>query len=198
MKKKSIEFTPIQIEALENGATMFVVPICIPDGMKLDFIDYDIDDYCGWFIDKRDNSTAQVKFPIDKGDKDIYVKEEFLEVTYPSGKVYSIIYKGDNNEHFKDEIYQSASKMTKEQSRYSLSECIDVRVVRVRDITAKESWRIVGDIIPKEFLFNNGLMFYKYYNTQLEEQNINRTYDDNDYIFLIEVKTNVPCGTIGE
>ena len=29
-------------------------------------------------------------------------------------------------------------------------------------------------------------MFDDWYNQQLKEQNINRTYEDNDYVFLVE------------
>ena len=30
--------------------------------------------------------------------------------------------------------------------------------------------------------------FIYHYNKQIQEQNINRTYEDNDYVFLVEFK----------
>ena len=80
-----------------------------------------------------------------------------------------------------------ASQMTKEQSRYSFSECIDVRVVRANDITLEQMEFIlgkkvmVGDATPYMVEY-----FYETYNQQMQEQNINRSYEDNDYVFLIE------------
>ena len=66
--------------------------------------------------------------------------------------------------------------MTKEQSRYSFNECIDIKVVRVQEINIKD--------IPK--IQTEMWMFDDWYIQQMKEQNINRTYEDNDYVFLVE------------
>ena len=60
---------------------------------------------------------------------------------------------------------------------YSFSECIGIRVVRVKDITYEQ----ISDI-----KIDCSITFEDFYNQQLKEQNINRTYEDNDYVFLVE------------
>ena len=66
-----------------------------------------------------------------------------------------------------------------ENTQYSFSECINVRVVRVKDITYEQ----ISDI-----QIDCSITFEDFYNQQLKEQNINRTYEDNDYVFLVEFK----------
>ena len=169
---KSIILTPTQIKALESGATMFIISI-----NKLQQKDI----YNKFFI----NNFS----PIQKGDKDIFVQEEFAT---DSVIKEHILYESnfDNKQTFEEycehtgAIPTSACKMTKEQSRYSFSECIDVRVVRVKDIKIVDISRLLGD----EFYDNFGRTIDKFYNKQMQELNINRTYEDNDYVFLIEFK----------
>lgn len=160
---KSIELTPIQIKALQSGATMFIISI-----NKLQQKDIDNKFFINNFS------------PIQKNDKDIFVKEKFncigdCNFGIPCQNC------GSNGQGIG--IFQ-ASQMTKEQSRFSFSECIDVRVVRVRDIKIVDISKLLGD----EFYDNFGRTIDKFYNQQMQEQNINKTYEDNDYIFLVEFK----------
>lgn len=184
---RSLELTPSQIKAYENGATMFIVPF-------------------NW--EYKNNSDYMKKLieahaPIKKGDKDIFIKEEFADFgeCKEDESWIRLAYKSDYAEYknIKELLekginWQPASKMTKEQSRYAISECIDVRVVRVQDIENDK----IYDIFPKiadDYECDNGehennvfKWFENEHNTQLKEANINRTYEDNDYVFLIEVK----------
>ena len=205
---KSIELTPIQIKAKEAGATMFLFTID-NENISIDSRNPDVflsaykfecsyckgkDSQCTdcygkgyrWDLDCESKEELIAKYsPIQKGDKDIFVQEEFWQyendILYKSNSDSDeeMLLNGDY-EPTSSFIWSNASQMTKEQSRYSFNECIDVRVIRIQDITIKdisklmweEDW-IVGAI---EYL----------YNQQLKEQNINRTYEDNDYVFLVE------------
>jgi hypothetical protein len=176
---KGIELTQSQIKAYENGATMFLFPITtgteylkrwdnnttISNKMIQDFI--------------RDCS------PIKKGDKDIFVKEDFRINGY-----IDIEYFADYSEKEKSAYNHQrklASQMTKKQSRYFFSECIDVRVVRVQKVSFGECTCLLGGtnhnlVIPTIEIASN------FYNQQMQEQGINRTYEDNDYVFLVEFR----------
>ena len=57
----------------------------------------------------------------------------------------------------------------------------DVRVVRVKDIDFKEHYKVISPLGGSPALS-------RLYNQQMKEQGINRTYEDNDYIFLVEFK----------
>lgn len=78
--------------------------------------------------------------------------------------------------------------MTKEQSRYSFSECIDVRVVRVQDIVYEDKLNICQKFTYVKNAFWRTKYFKDFYNQQLKEQNINRTCENNDCVFLVEFK----------
>jgi len=112
------------------------------------------------------------------------------------GKLKCLGYHKEESEAKK--AYENAKKEYHiiEQSRFTISECIDVRVVRVQDI-ANTMKIIMFDTIDYVDLatsladlvkYRHYEEFKKYYNNQLKEQNINRTYEDNDYILLLEVK----------
>lgn len=150
---KGIELTQSQIKAYENGATMFIFPIS---------------DEAKALLKKEDWIYADS--PIQKGDKDIFIQEEFTcsmsNILYKSKQVLS-----DRFFYNNCIVWQPASQMTKEQSRYSFSECIGVKVIRVQDI----EWV-------------TGFHFPEFYNKCMEERNINRTYEDNDYVFSVEFK----------
>jgi len=162
---KGIELTQSQIKSYENGATMFMFPLNNCN------ILHSIDE-----------------FPIQKGDKDIYIKEEFgvsINGTTAYLKDYT---KVDQRVIANLIVWKPASQMTKEQSRYTIKECIDVGIVRVQDISIDEMVYMGQD--NKSILEEHNVVWHwikEYYNNQLKEQNINRTYEDNDYIFLCEV-----------
>ena len=158
---KAIELTQTQIKAYENGSTIFL--FTIDTKLKMSEI--------GLIKDLIQFS------PVQKGDKDIFVQEEFncvgdCNFGMPCQNCGS---NGQGIGIFK------ASQMTKEQSRYSFNECIDVRVVRVQDIEYKDLCKMR---LLKKAYWQQDIQFA--YNQQLKEQNINRTYEDNDYVFLVE------------
>jgi len=142
---KSIEVTQAQIKAYENGATMFIFPIdteipsgYIPQGMsRKENKPYQ---YNMWNGDLKD--VIFLDMPIQKGDKDIILYET-KELDF------------ENYDH------ESSFKL------YKISECIDVKVVRVGEL-------LISDIdkLRMEDDFVNG----------------NFPYQNKDYIFLIEIK----------
>lgn len=195
---KSIELTPSQIKALENGATMFMFPIVQKDKDEDEYLIKIIGNNMHGIIEKNKRvykfkqpikDFIKHKFHIQKGDKNIFVKEKFVEC---GDKIYRV------GEHslFDNDDYTNASEMTKEQSRYSFSECIDVKVVKPQDdITPKEMEKIIGsnyinsgNSICIEDLNILLADFKNFYNQQMQELNLNKTYKNNDYVFLIEFK----------
>ena len=202
---KPIELTQSQIKAKEAGATMFLFTID-NENISIDSRNPDVflsaykfecsyckgkDSQCTdcygkgyrWDLDCESKEEFILKYsPIKKGDKDIFIQEYAYQTDI--GKMYYNVRSEAGSYYIpkKNGTLIVASQMTKEQSRYSFSECIDVRVIRIQDITIKdisklmweEDW-IVGAI---EYL----------YNQQMQEQKINRTYKDNDYVFLVEFK----------
>lgn len=211
---KGIELTQSQIKAYESGATMFLFPIKFNDSgsySKLDFYATlsnnpsatDCENYgmgrgcdcdcpvlnrgeCELQFNENSNLLIEILSPIQKGDKNIFVQEEFVKCKQCGCIMYNFNYYEDSNcpkcneDFITEKAFYSSNQMTKEQSRYSFSECIDVRVVRVQDIPFKDYPKL-GFILLK-------LSFEEFYNQQLKEQNINRTYKDNDYVFLPEFK----------
>ena len=170
---KSIELTQSQIKALQSGATMFLFPIS----------DYDLN---------RINKGYSIgdSITINKGDKDIFVKEEFQLNGYD---FLNVIYKNTCLNIPTPFKWIPASQMTKEQSRYSFSECIDVRIVKVQDWIKYLDTKNKKAIESFTFHVSNEPIsqkrrraFESLYNQQMKEQNINRTYEDNDYVFLVE------------
>jgi ribosomal protein L23 len=190
---KSIELTASQIKARENGATMFLVAIA-----------QDKQEICRCAKDK--DEFIRNYSPLQKGDKDVWIKEEFIESPVLTTKSEYHEYGLETSSCLGNYVnWKPASQMTKEQSRYSFKEILDVRVVRVQDICAfdfffgycsfEESngvggFNILYNINGDEYDESTICDFYEeYYNQQMQEQNINRTYEDNDYTFLVETKS---------
>ncbi len=166
------------------------------------------DSLCSFYIERFINEY--VDFTVFAGNKDIFVKEEFYKKdvtpTYPypiedDEYEYVQAYKADYNEEdiylncmfpkddekVKDIKWRPSSQMTKEQSRYTLKEILDVKIVKVQEIKIKEFANIINTkspVIYSEFIIDAK----HHYNTVLKEQNINRTFNDNDYVFLVEIK----------
>lgn len=195
---KSIELTQSQIKAYENGATCFMFPINEDINYQIRSVSSDSVRFGRGLINNITlDSFIKSHFSILKGDKDIFIKEEFVGCD-------NIFYRAkDENGMNLDECWHPALQMTKEQSRYSLSECIDVRVVRTKEIAEKgyfDGADIKEDILKKLGLdwigyFNRETyeeigcdLFINMYNNQMQEQNINRTYEDNDYVCLCEFR----------
>lgn len=210
---KSIELTQSQIKALQSGATMFLFTID-NENISIDSRNPDVflsaykfecsyckgkDSQCtdcygkgySWDLDCESKEEFIAKYsPIQKGDKDIFVQEEFWQyendILYKSNSDSDeeMLLNGDY-EPTSSFIWSNASQMTKEQSRYSFSECIDAKAIRVKDIARKyEMLNIIGVSLSGDIYSE----FINFYNQQMKEQNINRTYKDNDYVFLVEFK----------
>lgn len=174
---KAVELTQSQIKALEGGASMLILPIVgisIKNYKVLDVKSF-IYDWC--LLQKGDKFFIQEEFML-YGNQ-IVSKEIYhtcgLETSSCVGNVY---------------LWEPASQMTYEQSRFKDLECVDVRVVKVQNIEYKTSFKIRG--IKKSTFWsdceNEIGMLEDFYNRQMQEQNINRTYEDNDYVFLVEFK----------
>lgn len=182
---KSIELTQSQIKALQSGATMFIFPIKLQGFTMFERNEFKeiTCENCGhimyaiysYICPNCEGSMCYKNFPLRKGDKDIFVQEEFRFNEYGDYE-YKTGFNTKVTSHLNINQWQKASKMTKEQSRYSFNECIDIRVVRAQEINIKD--------IPK--IQTEMWMFDDWYNQQMKEQNINRTYEDNDYVFLVE------------
>lgn len=215
---KSIELTQSQIKAKEAGATMFLFTID-NENISIDSRNPDVflsaykfecsyckgkDSQCTdcygkgyrWDLDCESKEEFIAKYsPIQKGDKGIFVQEEFWQyendILYKSNSDSDeeMLLNGDY-EPTSSFIWSNASQMTKEQSRYSFNECIDAKAIRVKDITIESKIKIIGHINTNMELnkdaYNENFIYH--YNQQMQEQKINRTYKDNDYVFLVEFK----------
>ena len=212
---KGIELTQSQIKALQSGATMFLLPIDInkisinlneENGLYFNSAYKFECSYCKgkdsqctdcygkgyiWDLDCESKEEFIAKYsPINKGDKDIFVKEEFQLNGYD---FWNVIYKNTCLNIPTPFKWIPASQMTKKQSRYSFNECIDVKVVRVQgwmkylDTKNKKAIESFTFHVSNEPISQKRRRaFESFYNQQMKEQNINRTYEDNDYVFLVE------------
>ena len=104
--------------------------------------------------------------PIQKGDK-FFVQEEWMT--------------GIQDDAFNTKLgWTHKGNLAKIQGTVE-----DVSVVKVKDI----DFKYVEKIIDKRLdLLKRLQYFVSFYNQQMKEQGINRTYEDNDYIFLVEFK----------
>lgn len=166
---KGIEFTQSQIKALENGATLFIFAIHNQELYR-----------CAKYKEEFIKNYS----PIQKGEK-FFVQEEFVYHFDPMTQICGdIYYKAEEPDIMS--VWKQASQMPYEHSRFKDLECVDVRVVRVHDIDlAKNLHKLKFEL---EATGGLSYSFQKTYNQQMEEQNINRTYEDNDYVFLVEIK----------
>lgn len=178
---KSIQLTQSQIEAYENGGSMLLFPIIV----KIERLnsETDVTFYCEEenrfkFLNKRE--FIKMYSPLQKGDKEVWVKEDLVLCKQCGEMIYQFNYHKNpkcpkcGESFITEKAFQSASQMTKEQSRYSIKEVIDVRVVKMGELTYEqlEEFNIGLDMNEKildKRLFNNGLT-------------------RNDYIFLVEIK----------
>lgn len=101
---KGIELTQSQIKAYENGAIKFLFSIDILDAEAKDVFKLTDDEFIKNYA------------PIQKGDKDIYIKVEHT----------------CNNFDMQEDVENKSCKGC--YPEYSFSECIDVKVIKVQDI----------------------------------------------------------------
>ena len=179
---KSIELTQSQLTAKQNGATMFLFPI------KDIHNDYEFQGYSSgedgiWnvtFWNEKTENLIIKTLPIQIGDKDIFIKESFH--CDKNGIVY---YKDDFE--FNQYLTNDPSRMTREQSRYSFDECVNVRVLRVQEIFGNDKANIIGKTEKLGYILDD---FSEWYYNYMKELKIKRTYNHNDYVFLVEFKVN--------
>lgn len=199
-----IELTQSQIKAYESGATMFLFPISIEIPKDYQYQGLSSKEDNIWranFWNDKLKDIIFIDLPIQKGEKEIFVQENFKVTNHSKDH---IIYENEMSEYFtKQNIFEDASKMIKEHSRYSFSECIDIKIIQPKQIAYKGYFD--GAELKEQILKALGLkwigyfnresyeeigcqLFIDMYNQQMKEQNTNKTYDDNDYIFLVEFK----------
>ena len=164
---KSIELPQLTIKALQDGASIMIVP-CKVECMALKG-----DIPCALTLEQK--AVPLIEFaPLQPQDKDVFVKEEFQDNGYTG-----LIYKTDiAQDCFLDKDWQSASEMTKEQSRFSI-DVEDARVVRVQDIEYYDGFGISCPCLSEFLIWFNKLM---------EEYNEGVKYEDNPYVFLYDAK----------
>lgn len=201
---KSIQLTQQQIKAYENRASVFMFPIII----KIERLnsETDVTFYCEEenrfkFLNKRE--FIKMYSPLQIGDKNVWTKEDLVLCKQCGEMIYQFNYHKNpkcpkcGESFITEKAFQPASQMTKEQSRYTLKEILNVNIVRVQDLKLFELLEITRKPIvlaksigfcDKQHIKFKEKYFIDFYNQQLKEQNINSTYQDNDYIFLAEIK----------
>ncbi len=158
-----IELTKLQIENLKNGASKFIIPISDYDLNRIK-LGYSIGD----------------SLPIYHTDKNkfFFIQEDF----YQNENIY---YKVDGwGDHL---LYQNASEMKEEQSRFNFKTCIDAKIIKIQDLTYLDFCLLipyVSDTVYFDYL-------EVYYNNLMEELKLKRNYKDNDYILLIHFYKDV-------
>jgi hypothetical protein len=203
---KSIELPQATIQALKDGATSIIVPMGNMskglerrEALSKHFV---YKEYFDEFISAHS--------PLQAGDKDVFVKEEFMcinseyfykeEYTQGNYKVEPSFNVWDSLENAIDK-HQPSSQMTKEQSRFNI-DIEDVRIVRVQDIdfdTKQDIFpyqRIIQCYDEEQFAnddfidkFNNLIQEYedKHF-TETGERISLGNYEDNPYVFLYDAK----------
>ena len=140
MNDKSIELIkPIL------GATMIILPIDEKIMENCNFNKNCVDDSNKSIVAERISYDEFVKIysSLQVGDKDVFIKEEFLSINgeiYTKDTISEIIDIKISRDRLR---WLESSEMTKEQSRYTIDEVLNVRVVRVQDITWKEITQIM-------------------------------------------------------
>ena len=214
-----IHLTKTQLENIENKS-MLILPIdktkifnSVANWCKK----HSVSPYDSYWYNKALIFTL---CPVQKGDKDIWIAEDYFYIEQTKEYLFKDMFfngKITLNETYNisDFSWQPYSQMTKEQSRHTISEILDVRVVRVHDIPdsifEKLGLQIHGGVqiadtdcygdtyytvgTPKES--DCGMYIENLYNEEqfdlaidelLGKHGICSTYEDNDYVFLVEYK----------
>lgn len=158
-----LTLTKTQITALQNGATILIL-------------------HRNRLNQCRENGSYSIcdSYRYLKGHKDVWIDEEFCDVEYydPDLKERRV-YKSDSDSHMFDIRPDEWKQMTKEQSRYTIGEILDVRATTIKDIDMDDGFKMrISCPCVSEVL--------NHCNIIMQELNINRIYDNNDYVFLIE------------
>lgn len=181
---KSIELTNSQIESIKSRTTMLMLPV------DFGFIITPEE----WIETQTEDELVELLSPLQKGDKDVWVKEEFSTSKKGEDIQYCLDYPSvDAFYDWCDYSHQSSfhpSQMTKKQSRFKF-DVLGVKIVKVQDVVPEEpKFRLNLVMNTSSWCKGEALtqLFKEYYNNQLKELKINRTYEDNDCIFLVEVE----------
>jgi hypothetical protein len=179
---KSIELPQLTIKALQDGASIMIVP-CKVECMALKG-----DIPCALTLEQK--AIPLIEFaPLQVGDKDVFVKEEFDQKEMMPYPAYKVDFEPTGT--ILDDIpWRPASQMTKEQSRFSIDVRV-VRVVRVQDIGLSCMAECMYDTtlhhkpigcLTKDFFVN------RFNNTETGKRISLGRYEDNPYVFLYDVK----------
>jgi hypothetical protein len=174
---KSIILSDSQINSLYE-TSMFILPV-VNNNLKLLFD-----------VDTKDKFIS--KFSPLQVDDEFFIQEEFMLHDTNDGFV-NLYYKLCKPNFVNSHNWQSASEMTKEQSRYILK-CLNVNVIRIQDIETNAnilrplgvSWHT-----PKSYegrCKNMRCAIKTFYESYMTEIGYNKSYEDNDYLFLFEFK----------
>ncbi len=180
---KAIQFTKEQIEARENGASKFIVPIdeTIKEGYIFQGYSSRADEIIkANFWNESIRDIQFIELPLQKGDE-FFIQEEFWEL---SNKGYNknfvkdkkIIYKSDKSEKSKRTLWLDASQMQEHQSRHK-DTCLGIEVKRVQDLTLEECEKVCN---YKDYRACYNLLQADWDGVHIEI--------DNPYIFLITYK----------
>ncbi len=127
--------------------------------------------------------------PLRSGDKDVWIKEEFREIkahSYRKSCEIFTILKSERRSSVPKK-WESASKMTKEQSKFCIDEVLSVRVVKIQEISIAEIEKITG-MNPKVYRQENLnraylLDFRDWINERMDDKNFHK---NNPYVLLLE------------
>ena len=103
-------------------------------------------------------SDIGVEFNLRVGDKKVFIQEDHLSINAKTEYVADY-----NNENWVSDNTFRAETMTKKQSRYSLKEILSIKLIKLNDLEEQ-------------------------YKCQLKEDEYGKTYDLNDYMFVVEYK----------
>jgi len=119
---KSIELPQLTIKALQDGARIMIVP-CKVECMALKG-----DIPCALTLEQK--AVPLIEFaPLQAGDKDVFVKEEFDQKEMMPYPAYKVDFEPTGT--ILDDIpWRPASQITKEQSRFNI-DIEDVSVIRI-------------------------------------------------------------------
>jgi hypothetical protein len=211
---KSIELPQQTIKALQDGASMIIVPISNEIELTINPIDKEYGD-CLRYTYKSDGHTSIRSYnefyeewsSLQVGDKNVFVKEEFDQKEMMPYSAYKADFEPTGT--ILDDIpWRPASQMTKEQSRFSI-DVEDVRVVRVQDLTFDETVSIgVPENYCSEYTNRTGVLtnvwnwLNDYFNNlmqEYEDKHFTETgerislgfYEDNPYVFLYDTKVTI-------
>ena len=197
---KSIEFTSSQIEAFQDDVSMFIVPLDSKVSSRIKSLEYGtIRMECkkgGGISWDNIEKFIEVYSPLQIGDKDVFIKEG-ISYSYkgiPYRQFGYTLYKTERLSNPSRYEWQPASQMTKEQSRHSIDEILDTRVVQVQDLTPDE-WHELGlrmsvpheDVMWKYIAEAFDSLMQEKEDAHYQEHGMKITlpkYSDNPYVFL--------------